>query len=326
MLLLLMAAAYLLFNRYDNFLKTPVFQQLPVTLDIKKGSHYVDFIRMIKAQKGFGEDWQWKLFARLNPTSTGIKAGEFELNQPTTPRELLAYINANKVKNYHFTLVEGLTWKTIKSQLKSTDLNEVSHDMSEAQLMSQLNINAPSFEGQLLPETYQYIKGDSDFDVIKRAHDALKKVLDQAWQSRSQAVQLQSPYELLILASIIEKETALPSERTTISGVFHRRLQKGMKLQTDPTVIYGVGEAYQGDITRAHLKTDTPYNTYTRKGLPPTPIAMASEASIHAAAHPKDGKALYFVANGQGGHTFSSTYDAHLKAVNAYLKQAKNQP
>ena len=199
-------------------------------------------------------------------------------------------------------------------------------DMSDEQLMAELKIEAPSLEGQFLPETYQFVKGDSDLMVMQRSHQALNKVLDDAWASRSADVKLKTPYELLILASIIEKETAEASERTTISGVFHRRLLKGMKLQTDPTVIYGVGDAYAGDITRAHLKKDTPYNTYTRKGLTPTPIAMASEASIKAAAQPKAGKAMYFVANGKGGHTFSNTYDAHLKAVKQYLKIQKNKP
>nr|WP_281347617.1 endolytic transglycosylase MltG [Marinicella rhabdoformis] len=323
---LALAALYLFYNRYNNFLLSPVFHQVPVTLDIKKGSNYTDFISLLKSKGGKGELWQWKLLARLNPDQSQIKAGEFEIVKRSTPRELLAYIDGNNVKSYQYTLIEGLTWKTIKSELFEAPMKHVLIDMSDEQLMSKLSIDAPSLEGQFLPETYQFVKGDSDLSVMKRSHQALKEVLADAWSSRSEKVKLKTPYELLILASIIEKETAVASERTTISGVFHRRLLKGMKLQTDPTVIYGVGEDYAGDITRAHLKTDTPYNTYTRKGLPPTPIAMASEASIRAAAQPKDGKALYFVANGLGGHTFSNTYDEHLKAVKKYLRAQRNKP
>lgn len=327
---LTLAALYLFYNRYNNFLLSPVFQQVsaasPITLDVKKGSNYSDFINMVKSKGGAGDVWQWKLLARLNPAQTKIKAGEFEITEPATPRELLDYIDANKVKSYQFTLVEGLTWKTIKAQLAKESTRQVLLDMSDEQLMTELSIEAPSLEGQFLPETYQFVKGDSDLDVMKRAHQALNKVVQDAWATRSTDVKLKTPYELLILASIIEKETAEASERKTISGVFHRRLQKGMRLQTDPTVIYGVGEAYAGDITRAHLDTDTPYNTYTRKGLTPTPIAMASEASIKAAANPLMGKALYFVANGKGGHTFSETYDQHLKAVKAFLKIQRNKP
>lgn len=322
---LALAAGYLVYNRYDNFLKTPVFKNTPVTLEITKGSHYSDFVQMVRDLEGAGDPWQWKLLARLNPDVALIKAGEFEIIEEKTPRELLDYIASNQVKTYTYTLVEGHAWKTVKPELGQQGLKLVAGDMTDEVIKTTLGIDATNLEGQFLPETYQFVKGDSDLSVLKRAHEALNEVLNKAWEGRSEAVQLNSPYELLILASIIEKETAVASERTEISGVFHRRLQKGMKLQTDPTVIYGVGDAYAGDITRKHLDTDTPYNTYTRKGLPPTPIAMASAASIEAAAHPKPGASLYFVADGKGGHTFSDSYDEHLKAVKQYLKLSRSQ-
>jgi UPF0755 protein len=174
-------------------------------------------------------------------------------------------------------------------------------------------------EGWFLPETYQFVRGYTAADLLKRAYQDMQAVLSRAWESRADGLPLQSPYELLILASIIERETAVDSERDEISGVFVRRLQSGMRLQTDPTVIYGLGEAYDGNIRKVDLQTDTAYNTYTRHGLPPTPIALPGVASLQAAARPKEGTSLYFVANGQGGHTFSDTLEDHQEAVNVML-------
>ena len=184
--------------------------------------------------------------------------------------------------------------------------------------MSEL-VAADNPEGWFLPETYQFARGYDARTLIRRAHADMQEALQQAWESRIPDHPVSTPYELLILASIIERETALEEERTEVSGVFVRRLQTGMRLQTDPTVIYGLGDAYDGDIRKKDLQTDTPYNTYTRNGLPPTPIALPSRASLLAAAQPKSGKSLYFVANGQGGHTFSDTLEDHQKAVNIML-------
>ncbi len=314
---------YLFYNKYDNFLKSPVFESLPITIEIDKGSTFIDFVKRIKSYQGNGELWQWKLMARLHPDLVMIKAGEFEFLESQTPRELIEYVTGNNVKTYSYTLIEGHNWKLIRSTLKNHNFDHMIDGLTDDQVKQKLSIQTPHLEGQFLPETYQYVKGDSDLEVLSRAHESLEKVLKKAWENRDPDVQLKSSYELLILASIIEKETAVASERGDISGVFHRRLRKGMKLQTDPTVIYGIGDAYDGDITRNHLDTDTPYNTYTRSGLPPTPIAMASQASIEAAAHPNPGNTLYFVANGQGGHTFSETYDEHLQAVTRMLKGAQ---
>jgi UPF0755 protein len=176
-------------------------------------------------------------------------------------------------------------------------------------------------EGWFLPETYQFTRGDSDQDILIRAHAAMQQALEEAWDSRDDDLPIDSPYELLILASIIEKETSLEEERPLIAGVFVRRLNKGMRLQTDPTVIYGLGDSFDGDIRRRDLQTDTAYNTYTRKGLPPTPIAMPGRQALAAAASPAPGEALFFVADGNGGHTFSVTLEEHQRAVKKLIER-----
>lgn len=319
-LLLGIAGGSFLYYQYNQFLMQPVFNQVPVVLEIKKGTSFSQFIQLVQAQGGKGSEFNWKIMARFNQLDNSIKTGEFEIAESMSPRELVTYIDENNVKTYSITIVEGQQWKEIKRTFLTSSLKSALQDLSDAELKLKLGIKTGNLEGQFLPETYQYIKDDTDLDVLSRAHAALNEVLEDAWNQRANDLALKTPYELLTLASIIEKETAKNSERNIISGVFNRRLKKGMRLQTDPTVIYGVGSAYAGDITSAHLRTDTPYNTYTRAGLPPTPIAAASEASIRAAAHPNQGNELYFVANNKGGHKFSEDYEQHKKAVADYLK------
>lgn len=320
LLALSLAVAVYMYQQYKQFLNAPVFTDLPVVLNIDQGKSYGQFIDLVHQQGGRGSEFNWKVLARLNQLENSIKTGEFEIAQLMSPRELINYIDNNNVKTYSITIVEGHQWLQVKQQFLSSPLKQVLVDINDSELLQKLGLSAPNLEGQFLPETYQYTRSDIDFEVLQRAHLALNNALEQAWQNRDPGIAIKSPYELLILASIIEKETAQANERNIISGVFNRRLKKGMRLQTDPTVIYGVGSAYAGDITSAHLRTDTPYNTYTRSGLPPTPIAMASAASIEAAAHPNQGNELYFVANNKGGHTFSETYEQHQKAVAEYLK------
>jgi UPF0755 protein len=238
------------YQTYRAFLNEPVFTDLPVILDIDKGSSYGHFVQLVKRQDGNGEPVYWKVLARLNDVQHKIKAGEYEINQPLTPMQLIDYIDSHQVKTYAITLVEGHQWKQIKSQLQSSGIRQVASDMNDDQLAEVLGIESGHLEGQFLPETYQYTRDESDLDVLRRAHQAMQDVLAEAWSGRAEDLVLKTPYELLILASIIEKETAVADERNIISGVFHRRLQKGMRLQTDPTVIYGVGDAYAGDITQ----------------------------------------------------------------------------
>jgi hypothetical protein len=233
-------------------------------------------------------------------------------------------ITNGKVVVYNITVVEGKTFKDLRASLVQTaGIEHTLNDKTDAQIATLLGIDG-SPEGWFMPETYQFHRGSSDLELLKRMYGEMQRTLEQEWPNRAEGLPLANPYQALILASIIEKETGVASERPQIAGVFVRRLQKDMLLQTDPSVIYGAAD-YHGDLTRKHLQTDTPYNTYINKGLPPTPIALPGKASIQAALHPADGDSLYFVADGKGGHTFSATYEEHQQAVARYLKQ-QQQP
>lgn len=277
-----------------------------------------------------GADLRWKVLARQLGAAGRIKAGEYELDDGLTPRLLLERMRDGKVIQHRVTLVEGWNIRQVRAALaRATPLMQTLDDVDDAALMAALGREGVHPEGRFLPETYHYARGESDRDVLARALLGMDKALAQAWDGRAQDLPLQNPDELLTLASIIEKETGLASERPQIAGVFVRRLKMGMRLQTDPTVIYGIGQAYDGNIRKIHLTTDTPYNTYTRAGLTPTPIAMPGRDALQAAAHPADGDALYFVAigDGSGAHLFSATYAQHQQAVAAYLsrlRQARN--
>lgn len=311
------------FHQYQNFIKNPVFSQT-TSFEVEKGQNFTDFYSMILNQNANGETWQWRLFAKLEPVGAWLTVGEFTINAELTPMQMMQKIKNNQVVNYQFTIIEGSNWRELKQKLSQNQvLKQTISKMNDAELLKMLGANETSLEGLFLPETYQFVKGDSDVDILKRAHASLNHFLQKSWQNKTQSLPYKSQYEMLTMASIVEKETAQVDERAKIAGVFVRRLLRDMKLQTDPTVIYGLGEAYDGDIKRKDLKTDTPYNTYTRKGLPPTPIAMASAAAIAASAHPEEGRFLYFVANNRGGHYFSETYEEHRKAVQSYLKGHK---
>ncbi len=317
------AVGFYYYNQYQQFLAQPVFARDTV-VEIEKGQNFTGFTQNILKQKANGKPWMWRLFAKMEKVGGWLKVGEFNITQHDTPLVMMDKIKNNKVLTYHFTIVEGLNWRELKAKLVSNDtLRHEVGDLSDKQLLELLGSDKSTPEGLFLPETYQFVRGDSDVDVLKRAHRALKQGLEKHWHSRQENLPYKNSYELLIMASIVEKETSLASEREIVAGVFVRRLQKNMRLQTDPTVIYGLGERYDGDIRTKDLKTDTPYNTYTRKGLTPTPIAMASIESIAASAHPQEGTALYFVANNRGGHYFSDTYEQHQKAVKDYLKGKK---
>jgi UPF0755 protein len=263
-------------------------------------------------------NWQWRILMRQQPAA--LKVGEYALEHGLTPPQLLRQLQSGEVIHYRFTIVEGWTLAQLLSALQADEmLGKPLESVAELMSVAREIAGAENPEGWFLPETYQFVRGYTAADLLKRAYQDMQAVLSRAWESRADGLPLQSPYELLILASIIERETAVDSERDEISGVFVRRLQSGMRLQTDPTVIYGLGEAYDGNIRKVDLQTDTAYNTYTRHGLPPTPIALPGVASLQAAARPKEGTSLYFVANGQGGHTFSDTLEDHQEAVNVML-------
>jgi UPF0755 protein len=255
---------------------------------------------------------------------TGVEVGEYKLPTQITPKLLLETLRYGDVVSYKVTLVEGKTFKDFmfvlseQEQLESTLKNKNFDDIKK-----QLELNIDHPEGWFYPDTYQYVAGSSDADILLRAHTRMKKVLDEEWLKRAEALPYKNAYEALIMASIIEKETGVAYERPEISGVFVRRLNKGMRLQTDPTIIYGLGDSYKGNIRRKHLTQKTPYNTYVINGLPPTPIAMPARAAINAALNPAKGKSLFFVAKGDGSHQFSETLAQHNKAVQEY--QIKNK-
>jgi UPF0755 protein len=270
-------------------------------------------------------DWPAALdiYARSTGHATRIRAGEYQLTADMTPRTLLAKLVAGQVFLHQLTVIEGWRFADLLAAVRGHPAIRVG-TMDAAQLMTALGEPGVHPEGQFYPDTYSFPRGTTDVELLRVAHRALRDHLEQAWQRR-QTTQLATPYEALILASIIEKETALASERRLISGVFQLRLKKNMRLQTDPTVIYGLGESFDGNLRRADLERDGPYNTYTRAGLPPTPIALPSGAAIEAAVAPEPTDALYFVATGRpdGSHAFSATLEEHDEAVRAYLRHLR---
>jgi len=280
--------------------------------------------RLREAGATQGHELEWRVLARELGADSRIQVGEYPLAPSMTPRELLIRMRDGKVIHHRFTIVEGWNIRELRAALaRATPLVQTLQDIDDAELMAAIGKPGVHPEGRFLPETYLYTTGDSDVDLLRRANAALEAALDQAWETRAPGLKLEDREAALVLASIIEKETGIAEERPAISGVFNRRLKLGMRLQTDPTVIYGMGTAYKGNIRRSDLQTDTPYNTYTRDGLPPTPIAMAGAAAIQAATHPADGDALYFVAvgDGSGRHVFSPTYAAHNIAVRDYVRR-----
>lgn len=257
------------------------------------------------------------LYARLSGR-TSIQAGQYQINAVDSAKSLLAKFNRGEVVTYTITFPEGWAFKQWLQHLGSIEQFSDINELTQSQIMSAAGIDKPHPEGWLFPDTYSYISSDTAIDILLRAHSKMVDVLTRAWQERSLETPFNSAYEVLIMASIIERETGLAEERPLIAGVFVRRLSKRMRLQTDPTVIYGLGEAYNGNLKRSHLRTPSPYNTYMINGLPPTPIAMPSAAAIDAALNPQPGTSLYFVARGDGGHYFSNSLEEHQKAVRQY--------
>ncbi|WP_070886940.1 endolytic transglycosylase MltG [Pseudomonas sp. D1-3] len=260
-----------------------------------------------------------RLYWRFNLQGQPLHSGEYRLTPDLRVRDMLDLWRRGEVVQYSLTLVEGWTFRQVRAALARQDKLELTlSELSDAEIMAKLGQPGENPEGRFFPDTYRYVRGMSDLDLLKQAHKRLQVVLDEEWEQRADGLPYKDAYEALIMASMIEKETGVPEERGEIAGVFVRRLAIGMRLQTDPTVIFGLGERYQGRITRAHLREPTPYNTYTIDGMPPTPIALVGREAIHAALHPADGKTLYFVARGDGSHVFSETLDAHNRAVREY--------
>ncbi len=262
-----------------------------------------------------------RIIARWTGQGNQIKAGEYFVQPGTKPTQLLDLLISGQVNTYNITLVEGWNFHQMLRAINSNKaLSHTLEGLSDTEIMSRLGQEGMHPEGRFLADTYNYPKGTTDLALLKRAFNAMDSLLQREWEKRDPSVPLKDPYQALILASIVEKETALAKERPEIAGVFVRRLKLNMRLQTDPTVIYGMGDKYKGNIRRKDLQTDTPYNTYMRSGLTPTPICMPGKDSIKAVMHPAPGKTLYFVAKnqGDGSHYFSETLKQHNQAVRKY--------
>jgi UPF0755 protein len=268
-----------------------------------------------------------KLYGRINPQAAEIKAGEYRFEEGMTLAEGLAMMRLGDVVRHQLTLVEGWSFTQLLRYLDAQDLLEKQVLGQGGELWAQLNIAEPMSqvpEGLFFPDTYDFYRGDKASLILNRAYQRMQRVLADEWASRAEDLPYENPYEALIMASIIEKETGVAEERAEIAGVFVRRLQTGMRLQTDPTVIYGLGDSYQGNLRGSHLRDDSNiYNTYRQNGLPPTPIALAGREAIHAALHPAPGKTIFFVAKGDGTHHFSATLKEHEAAVRRYQIQKR---
>ncbi|MFO8140421.1 MAG: endolytic transglycosylase MltG [Marinobacter sp.] len=300
-------------------LQQPVALEEPVLFKVPPGTGFGQVARQLESE-GFVSDALWlRLYGRLNPEQTRIKAGDYEFLPGMTPLTMVETMVEGKVKLWSVQFIEGWTFGDLRAALARTEhLNKVTTDWSDEQVMAAVGAEGQHPEGWFFPDTFLFSGSESDLDILKRAYNRMVTVLEEEWQNRAEGLPYDSPYEALIMASIVERETGVPRERQQVAGVFVRRLQKGMRLQTDPTVIYGMGDQYEGRIRRSDLRAYTPYNTYRIDGLPPTPIALSGRDSIHAALHPAEGDTYYFVARGDGSHKFSRTLAEHQQAVREF--------
>ncbi|HRO63325.1 endolytic transglycosylase MltG [Thermomonas sp.] len=316
--------------RYHRFADAPLAGiHEGESLVVARGDNLFKVLDKLQAQGiAPGDRLLWQLLAKDTDAAGKIQTGEYELTPQTSPRSLLLAMRNGKVVRRMFTIVEGWTMRDLRAALRKVPLLEQKiAEVDDAALMEALGQKGQPAEGRFLPETYAWTRGESDLDILWRAYAAMDRELDAAWADREDNLPLKNRTEALVLASIIEKETGVADERPQIAGVFLRRLRMGMRLQTDPTVIYGMGSRYAGNLRRADLEADTPFNTYTRAGLPPTPIAMPGKAALRAAVHPAPGDALYFVAvgDGSGRHVFSATLGGHNTAVRDYVQRQRAQ-
>ncbi len=297
------------------------FSTLPLEFSLDQGSSLKAAARQMQQAGVLPNDWMFVWLARMLGKSAQIQAGNYELETAVTMLELLTVVTEGQAAQSQFSIIEGWTFNQFRAALNTNPA--IQHDsasLSEAEILRRIDAAEAYAEGQFFPDTYYFVKGTSDLALLKRAYKTMQMHLQKSWQERTSDLPLKSAYEALILASIVEKETGQASDRGMISAVFINRLRKGMLLQTDPTVIYGLGDSFDGNLRKRDLLADTSYNTYTRAGLPPTPIALPGLASIQAALHPVSTDALYFVARGNGSSQFSNSLKEHNNAVNRYQK------
>lgn len=306
---------------YQRFLQAPLTGiDTPIQYDVPPGSGLITVARALEDMGHLDRPRYLVWHARLSGRADDIQAGEYLLTPGMTPVDLLRKLETGDVIRYALTIPEGWTFRQMLQAIRGHDkIRQTLQNPEDDAIMAAIGAPDEHPEGRFFPDTYHFVAGTSEVTLLRHAYQAMAQRLAQEWAERSAGLPVRTPYEALILASLIEKETGAPEERHRIAGVFVRRLESGMRLQTDPTVIYGLGHQYGGRLTRNDLRTDTPYNTYTRRGLPPTPIALPGAASLHAALHPEPGAELYFVSRGDGTHYFSVTLDEHQRAVGKYI-------
>ncbi len=314
---LLLAWAWM---QYQGFLQTPLaIGPEGLVYEVPRGASLAAVARDLEARGVVGNARYLAWYGRYTGQANRIRAGEYRLEPGLDPDGLLALLVSGRTVTYSLTLIEGWNIRQVRAAVAAHPVLEHGlGDVDDTALMALLGRPGEHPEGRFFPDTYHFSRGTSDLDFLRRAMQAMDRELEAAWAGRAEDIPLETPYQALILASIIEKETGLAEERRDIAGVFTRRLRLGMKLQTDPTVIYGMGERFDGNIRRADLREDTPYNTYVHAGLPPTPIAMPGREALRAAVDPAPGNALYFVSRGDGSHVFSATLEEHNAAVRKY--------
>ncbi|WP_417420938.1 endolytic transglycosylase MltG [Halomonas sp.] len=307
---------------WQNRLEAPLTLDEPVLYQVPAGAGFNQVVAQLESQGIIDDAWAFQLLARVHPERVPrLRVGEYQLTPGMRGLEMIALLGSNNVVTYALTLPEGRTFNQLRELLNNAPkLGHQTADMSDEEIMALLDREGTFPEGWFFPDTYRYHLGMDDVDLLRQALARMERILEEVWESRAEDLTVESPYEALIMASLIERETGAPEERREIAGVFKRRMEQGMRLQTDPTVIYGMGERYAGRITYADLREATPYNTYVINGMPPTPIAMPGRASLEAAVNPLPGDTLYFVSRGDGTHQFSRTLREHNNAVNRYIR------
>ncbi|RDB43786.1 endolytic transglycosylase MltG [Halomonas sp. DQ26W] len=315
-------AAFSGYRYWESRLEAPIAVEEETLYEVPRGAGFNRAVSDL-AERGVIEDvWAFRLLTRLEPEAIPrLRAGEYMLEPGMSGRDLIELLGSDRVVTYPLTIPEGWTFRQMRAHLDAAPkLESRIEGFSDEEVMALLEREDRFPEGWFFPDTYRYHKGMSDLDILRQAMLRMERVLDEVWEGRSDDLTIETPYEALIMASLIERETGAPEERREIAGVFKRRMETGMRLQTDPTVIYGMGERYEGRITRDDLREATPYNTYVIDGMPPTPIAMPGRASLEAAVDPLPGETLYFVSRGDGTHHFSRTLREHNNAVNRYIR------
>jgi len=330
-LVLTVAGAAVAIRRAILSLDEPVNVAVPTTFKVSPGLSFARIAAELGRKGVVTQPRAWVLYARWQGVASAVKAGEYEIEPGLTPRTLLEKMVSGQVLLHSLTIVDG--WRVeelLAAMRRNPDIvsTVAARPSAAGDLMRKLGAPGVSAEGQFLPETYRFPSGTVDLDLLRQAHAALTRVLNAAWAGRDPRLPLQSANDLLIMASIVQKESGLPEELPKIAGLYLHRFSIGMRLQADPTVIYGLGDAYDGELHTVDLRTDGPYNTYTRVGLPPTPIALVGAAAIEATAHPANTDALYFVASdkGDGSHVFSATLEQHNAAVARYVSRLRQKP